>query len=396
MPMQQARNLSMVHPTTALCPPRRSCPPTPRGAQVFLNLPTEVGATEAEEIGVEHLLRDVKDASVSTLASEVRSRAGGGGQRVAACDGWHACRRCCGDAGGAVGAGPHAHAPQPPSLRPPPLHQVGDMVAGLRGLRSRLLEMREYLEAVAGGRLPVNHDIMRGMQARAFMGCRVQGGVVRGNASPGAACGWQRGRDARLQTNGSVASLPTHASAPSPLPPPPQDIFNLLPNLNVAELSRSFSAGANDMLLVLYLASLVRAVLALHDLIDNKQARQFYEKERVSEKEGGLHRGQAAGRTGSCPCSPRAFGGCKRVQLSAPNRPDAHDLPAPPRTCSKPRRTRPRLRRRRRRRAARRRRARRQRQRTAPRTPSPPTASSSPAVRSRVCTRCLPRITCVT
>lgn len=42
---------------------------------MFVNLPTEVGATEAEEIGVEHLLRDVKDAAVSTLASEVRRSA---------------------------------------------------------------------------------------------------------------------------------------------------------------------------------------------------------------------------------------------------------------------------------------------------------------------------------
>lgn len=38
------------------------------------------------------------------------------------------------------------------------------MVTGLRGLKSRLLEIREYLEAVAGGRLPVNHDIMRNLQ----------------------------------------------------------------------------------------------------------------------------------------------------------------------------------------------------------------------------------------
>ena len=47
-------------------------------AQVFVNLPTEVGATEAEEIGVEHLLRDVKDAAVSTLASEVGTAWGNG------------------------------------------------------------------------------------------------------------------------------------------------------------------------------------------------------------------------------------------------------------------------------------------------------------------------------
>lgn len=45
---------------------------TEKSKKVFVNLPTEVGATEAEEIGVEHLLRDVKDASISTLSSEVR------------------------------------------------------------------------------------------------------------------------------------------------------------------------------------------------------------------------------------------------------------------------------------------------------------------------------------
>lgn len=44
---------------------------TEKSKKVFVNLPTEVGATEAEEIGVEHLLRDVKDASISTLSSEV-------------------------------------------------------------------------------------------------------------------------------------------------------------------------------------------------------------------------------------------------------------------------------------------------------------------------------------
>lgn len=148
---------------------------TERSKKVFVNLPTEVGATEAEEIGVEHLLRDVKDAAVSTLSSE-----------------------------------------------------VGDMVTGLRGLKSRLLEMREYLEAVAAGRLPVNHDIMRNMQ----------------------------------------------------------DIFNLLPNLNVAELSRSFAVESNDMMLTLYLASLIRGITAMHDLIDNKAARMAVEREQQAKEDG--------------------------------------------------------------------------------------------------------------
>lgn len=66
------------------------------------------------------------------------------------------------------------------------------MVTGLKGLRSRLLEVKEYMEAVLAGKLPVNHDIMYQLQ----------------------------------------------------------DVFNLLPNLNVDELSRAFAVQTNDMLQV--------------------------------------------------------------------------------------------------------------------------------------------------
>ncbi|KAL4458424.1 hypothetical protein ABPG75_013289 [Micractinium tetrahymenae] len=175
---------------------------TEKSKKVFVNLPTEVGATEAEEIGVEHLLRDVKDASISTLSSE-----------------------------------------------------VGAMVTGLRGLRSRLLEIREYLQAVVDGRLPVNHDIMRNLQ----------------------------------------------------------DIFNLLPNLNVAELSQSFAVESNDMMAVLYLASLIRSVLALHDLIDNKSQRAFYEQERQSKEEAAKGGGKdkekgKAGKAAEGQAAPAAEG----------------------------------------------------------------------------------------
>jgi hypothetical protein len=52
-----------------------------------------------------------------------------------------------------------------------------------------------------------------------------------------------------------------------------QDVFNLLPNLNLEELSRSFAVKSNDMMLVIYLSSLVRSVLALHDLIDNREVK---------------------------------------------------------------------------------------------------------------------------
>uniref|UniRef100_A0A061S7F8 26S proteasome regulatory subunit N8 n=1 Tax=Tetraselmis sp. GSL018 TaxID=582737 RepID=A0A061S7F8_9CHLO len=135
---------------------------TQKSQKVFVNLPCEVGAHEAEEIGVEHLLRDVKDATVSTLATEVSSK-----------------------------------------------------MTALKGLKSRLHEILQYMEHVEAGRLPVNNDIIYELQ----------------------------------------------------------DVFNLLPNLNAEELMKSFSVKSNDMMLVIYLSSLIRSVIALHNLIDNKEAR---------------------------------------------------------------------------------------------------------------------------
>ncbi len=63
------------------------------------------------DAGVEHLLRDVKDSTVSNLSSE-----------------------------------------------------VSHMASGLRALKSRLSEVQEYLNLVLEGRLPVNHDIMYHLQ----------------------------------------------------------------------------------------------------------------------------------------------------------------------------------------------------------------------------------------
>lgn len=45
------------------------------GAPVeFRNVPTELGASEAEEIGIEHLLRDLTDSTVTTLSSQVMDK----------------------------------------------------------------------------------------------------------------------------------------------------------------------------------------------------------------------------------------------------------------------------------------------------------------------------------
>ena len=127
--------------------------------RVFAHAPSAVGAYEAEEIGVEHLLRDVKDATVSTLATRVAGK-----------------------------------------------------LDALRSLEERLKEVRCYLDAVTGGVLPLNHDVLALLQ----------------------------------------------------------DVFNLLPNLSVAELVRAFAVQTNDAMLVIYLAALVRAVTGVHNLISNQ------------------------------------------------------------------------------------------------------------------------------
>jgi len=79
----------------------------------FKHVPSEIGALEAEEVGVEHLLRDVKDMTISTLANQVTQKLG-----------------------------------------------------SLKGLAARLQEVEAYLRNVLSGRLPVNHRVIYQLQAR--------------------------------------------------------------------------------------------------------------------------------------------------------------------------------------------------------------------------------------
>jgi len=127
--------------------------------KTFLHVPTAIEAEEAEEIGVEHLLRDIKDSTTTTLAT-----------------------------------------------------RVSEQLSSLRGLQSRLSDVQKYLSDVAAGKIPVNHQIAYDLQ----------------------------------------------------------NALNLLPDLNDQELTQSFTTSTNDQLLVVYLSSLMRAVIALHALVDNK------------------------------------------------------------------------------------------------------------------------------
>lgn len=139
--------------------------------RVFQHIPSEIGAYEAEEVGVEHLLRDVNDPTISTLAERIR-------------------------------------------------HQI----TALKGLRNRLSEMSQYIDDVANGKRKVNNQIIYNIQT----------------------------------------------------------IVNKLPNLNLSKLVQSFMVKTNDIYLVLYVASIIRSITALHDLVNNKL--KFRDMKTVAQK----------------------------------------------------------------------------------------------------------------
>ena len=57
-----------------------------------------------------------------------------------------------------------------------------------------------------------------------------------------------------------------------------QDIFNLLPDLTNPEFVRSINVNTNDQMLVVYTASLIRSIIALHNLINNKLSNKEAER----------------------------------------------------------------------------------------------------------------------
>jgi len=139
----------------------------------FAHIPSEVGALEAEEIGVEHLLRDVKDTTVSDLATSVSAR-----------------------------------------------------INSLKALQNRLKEIQKYLTFVINKDLPINHNILYILQ----------------------------------------------------------DVFNLLPGLENQETKNSFVKQTNDSMLTMYISSIARCIISLHDLCANKMEIREAEKQSNNKK----------------------------------------------------------------------------------------------------------------
>ncbi|KKY28853.1 putative 26s proteasome regulatory subunit rpn8 [Phaeomoniella chlamydospora] len=158
-------------------------------SKTFVHTPSVIEAEEAEEIGVEHLLRDIRDVAVGTLSTRITAQ-----------------------------------------------------LQSLQGLHLRLQDIGKYLQKVLDGELPVNHAILGNLQ----------------------------------------------------------DVFNLLPNLSTpipkpgvdgregtenSELARAMSVKTNDQLMTIYLSSLVRAITAFHDLIENKIQNRQQQEEKDAKKD---------------------------------------------------------------------------------------------------------------
>lgn len=155
-----------------------------------MHTPSIIEAEEAEEIGVEHLLRDIRDVAVGTLSTRITSQ-----------------------------------------------------LQSLQGLHLRLRDIGQYLQKVLDKELPINHAILGNLQ----------------------------------------------------------DVFNLLPNLSTppatqgvtgqetqmenSELARAMSVKTNDQLMAIYISSLIRAITAFHDLIDNKIQNRQQQEESDSKRE---------------------------------------------------------------------------------------------------------------
>lgn len=135
-------------------------------------------------------------------------------------------------------------------------NRITGQLQSLQGLHLRLRDIGQYLQKVLDHELPINHAILGNLQ----------------------------------------------------------DIFNLLPNLSTpksedeaaggadsgienSELVRAMSVKTNDQLMAIYLSSLIRAITAFHDLIENKiQNRQQQEElEGKKEDEGRKQNGAAGG-----------------------------------------------------------------------------------------------------
>merc|ERR1712066_823385 len=64
-----------------------------------------------------------------------------------------------------------------------------------------------------------------------------------------------------------------------------QDIFNYLPDVSNDQFNNALQHVTNDQMLIVYLSSMIKSVIALHNLIDNKLDTRNKEQQEEDQKE---------------------------------------------------------------------------------------------------------------
>ncbi|VDM51413.1 unnamed protein product [Toxocara canis] len=109
--------------------------------------------------------------------------------------------------------------------------RITDQLMGLRGLHGQLLEIQSYLKEVADGKLPINHAVIYYIQYPHIVY--------------------------------SVRIIYDEVDIF-------EEVLNLLPDVTSPQFVEAHNVQTNDELMCVYMGSLVRTVIALHNLIDNK------------------------------------------------------------------------------------------------------------------------------
>lgn len=133
----------------------------------FVHIPSSVEAFEPEEVGVEQLLRDIKDVTVSSLTTQIQQK-----------------------------------------------------TSSLKGMANKMNMIKKYLDDVVEGKKQPNMQVIYNLQ----------------------------------------------------------EIFNCLPNANSDEMTKALLIKNNDNTFVLYICSIIRSIVSLHNLINNKLQNKETEK----------------------------------------------------------------------------------------------------------------------
>ena len=127
--------------------------------------------------------------------------------------------------------------------------RITSQLQSLQGLHLRLRDIGQYLQKVLDHELPVNHAILGNLQ--------------------------------------DVFNLLPNLSNPTAVIPQLTNGAGNPTHIENTELARAMSTKTNDQLMAIYLSSLIRAITAFHDLIENKIQNRQQQEEKDAKREDG-------------------------------------------------------------------------------------------------------------